>query len=190
MSPRGVEIERKFRLRVAPEADVLAEHGAVAKRIEQVYLRRDPAPAAPSGPSDAAHAADANHGVGRVRRTELADGSVSYRSNSKRRVGAFAFDEHEEAIGAAEWAAALERADPDRRPVRKTRHVVPHGAQSLEIDVFEEPAGLVVVEVELRSEDEAVELPAWLGEFREVTGDHRYFNASLARRDAEVPPFD
>jgi len=103
---------------------------------------------------------------------------------------AFAFDEREEAIGPVEWAAALERADPDRRPVRKTRHVVPHGAQSLEIDVFEEPAGLVVVEVELGSEDEAVELPAWLGEWREVTGDQRYFNASLARRGAEVPPFD
>jgi CYTH domain-containing protein len=190
MSPRGVEIERKFRLRAAPNPEVLAAHGAVAKRIEQVYLRRR-APTATAGePSDAAHPVDASDGVGRVRRTELADGSVSYRSNTKRRVGAFAFDEHEEAIGPAEWAAALERADPDRRPVRKIRHVVAHGAQSLEIDVFEEPSGLVVVEVELRSEDEAVELPAWLGEWREVTGDHRYFNASLARRGAEVPPFD
>jgi CYTH domain-containing protein len=190
MSPRGVEIERKFRLRAAPAPEVLAVHGAVAKRIEQVYLRRDRPAATTSGPSDATRPADANDGVGRVRRTELPDGSVSYRSNSKRRVGAFAFDEHEEAIGPSEWTAALERADPDRRPVRKTRHVVPHGAQELEIDVFEDPAGLVVVEVELRSEDEAVELPGWLGEWREVTGDHRYFNASLARRDAEVPPYD
>ena len=39
MSPRGIEIERKFRLRAAPDAQLLAAHGAVAKRIEQVYLR-------------------------------------------------------------------------------------------------------------------------------------------------------
>ncbi len=81
-------------------------------------------------------------------------------------------------------------ADPDRRPVRKTRYVVAHGPQTLEVDVFEQPCGLVVVEVELASEDEAVDLPAWLGEWREVTGDERYFNFALARRDAAVPPFD
>jgi CYTH domain-containing protein len=68
--------------------------------------------------------------------------------------------------------------------------VVAHGAQTLEIDVFEVPSGLVVVEVELASEDEPVELPPWLGEWREVTGDDRYLNVSLARRDAEVPPYD
>ena len=70
----------------------------------------------------------------------------------------------------AAWTAALERVDPGRRPVRKTRHVAPHGDQTLEIDVFEQPADLVVVEVELRDEAEPVELPAWLGEWREVTG--------------------
>lgn len=178
VSPRGIEIERKFRLRAAPPEPALAAHGASARRIEQVYLLL--------GPVGGTDAADAE----RVRRTELADGSVSYRRTAKRRVGAFAFDEREDAIDEAAWAAALARADPARRPIRKVRHVVAHGAQTLEIDVFEDPAGLVVVEVELASEDEPVDLPRWLGEWREVTGDPRYFNAALARRDAVVPPFD
>lgn len=179
MSPRGIEIERKFRLRSAPDAAVLAAHDAVIKRIEQVYLRLDPASTGPDAPEAA-----------RVRRTELANGEATYRRTTKRRVGAFSFDEVEDVITQAEWQAQLELADPDRRPVRKTRYVVAQGGQSLEIDVFEVPADLVVVEVELASEDEAVELPSWLGEWREVTGDPRYLNAMLARRDAEVPPFD
>lgn len=179
MSPRGIEIERKFRLRAAPQAGVLAAHRAVAKRIEQVYLRLDPADTGPDAPEAA-----------RVRRTELPSGEVTYRRTTKRRVGAFSFDEVEDVITAEAWTAALAHADPDRRPVRKTRYLVEHGRQTLEIDVFEVPAGLVVVEVELAGEDEAVELPAWLGEWREVTGDPRYLNVSLARLDAEVPPFD
>jgi CYTH domain-containing protein len=179
MSPRGVEIERKFRLRAAPDAAVLQAHDAVAKRIEQVYLRLDADAAGPDAPEAV-----------RVRRTELPSREVTYRRTSKRRVGAFSFDEVEDVISEADWLAGLEHADPDRRPVRKTRYVAPHGAQTLEIDVFEVPAGLVVLEVELGSEDEAVAPPAWLGEWREVTGDPRYLNAMLARRDAEVPPFD
>lgn len=167
MSPSGIEIERKFRLREAPAADVLAFHGAKARRIEQVYLA--------GGPD-----------VERIRRTETEEG-VSYRRTRKRRIGAYAFEEDEEPIDGAAWAESLRRADPARRAIRKTRHVVPHGDQRLEIDVFDEPPGLVVVEVELRHEDEPVTLPAWLGDWREVTGDARYFNASLARRDSEVP---
>jgi len=170
MSPKVIEIERKFRLREGPAADVLVAHAAFARRIEQVYLAGSP---------------DAE----RIRRTETAEG-VSYRRTRKRQVGAFAFEEDEEPIDGAAWVEGLGRADPARRTIRKTRHVVTHGEQELEIDVFDEPRGLVVVEVELRHEDEPVVLPAWLGDWREVTGDARYFNAALARLDAEVPPWE
>ncbi len=180
MSPSGLEIERKFRLRAAPGAATLAAHGAAARRIEQVYLAPEPSPSAGTGGPEAV----------RVRRIEFPDGSVAYRRTVKRRVGAFSFDEVEDPVTEADWTAALACADPDRRPIRKTRYVVGHGVQTLEIDVFDGPAALVVVEVELASEDETVALPAWLGEWREVTRDPRYLNISLARRDAEVPPFD
>ena len=39
------------------------------------------------------------------------------------------------------------------------------------------------------SDDEAVTLPDWLGEWREVTGDPAYLNVNLARRDGTVPPW-
>jgi adenylate cyclase len=163
----GIEIERKFLLRRAPAAGVLAEHGAVPRRLEQVYLA-DPPPGR------------------RVRRIEHADGRVEHRLTRKRRLRAFAFHEEEQRIDAAHYEALLLQADPERRPVRKIRHVVPHGHQVLEIDVFETPPGLVLVEVELAHDDEHVELPGWLGEWREVTGDPAYLNANLARPDAEV----
>jgi len=166
----GVEIERKFRLRAAPSARALAEHGAVPRRLEQVYLVEPP-----SGR--------------RIRRIEHADGRIEHRLTRKERLRAFAFHETEERIDAARYESLLLQADPERCPIRKVRHVVPHGAQALEIDVFESPPGLVLVEVELEHDDEVVELPAWLGEWREVTGDPSYLNANLARAGTRIAPW-
>ena len=62
--------------------------------------------------------------------------------------------------------------------VEKTRYRVTVGRLVWEIDVFAgDNAGLVVAEVELPSEATALILPDWVGE--EVTGDPRYYNASL-----------
>ncbi|WP_297110192.1 CYTH domain-containing protein [uncultured Devosia sp.] len=64
--------------------------------------------------------------------------------------------------------------------VEKVRHLVPHAGLTWEVDVFEGAhAGLVMAEVELEAEDQAVDLPDWAG--REVSHDDRYANASLAR---------
>lgn len=69
--------------------------------------------------------------------------------------------------------------------VLKTRHIVPFGGLTWEVDVFEgKLEGLVMAEVELESEDQHVALPPWAG--REVTADDRYYNSSLAR--AAGPP--
>ncbi|HEB97183.1 MAG TPA: CYTH domain-containing protein [Sedimenticola thiotaurini] len=66
-----------------------------------------------------------------------------------------------------------------RQPViDKTRYRVRHGGHVWELDVFEGAnRGLVIAEVELASEDEPFERPEWAGE--EVSGDPRYYNASL-----------
>jgi adenylate cyclase len=61
----------------------------------------------------------------------------------------------------------------------KTRFHVSHEGHIWEIDVYGgENSGLVIAEIELASEDVAVEPPAWLGD--EVTGDRRYYAARLA----------
>ncbi|MDW7710670.1 MAG: CYTH domain-containing protein [Deferrisomatales bacterium] len=64
--------------------------------------------------------------------------------------------------------------------IRKTRHELPHGGRTWEVDVYLPPLdGLVLVEVELGAADEAPEPPPWAGP--EVTEDPRYTNAALAR---------
>jgi adenylate cyclase len=64
--------------------------------------------------------------------------------------------------------------------VEKTRYFVPVGGKTWELDVFKgDNEGLVVAEIELGSEDETFELPAWAGE--EVTHDKRYGNSSLSQ---------
>ena len=63
--------------------------------------------------------------------------------------------------------------------IEKTRYLVAHGDREWEVDVFEgDNAGLVVAEIELGDEAEAVALPSWAGE--EVTDDVRYYNSNLA----------
>lgn len=63
--------------------------------------------------------------------------------------------------------------------VEKMRYVVRHGDLCWEIDVFEGAnAGLIVAEVELMHEEQAIELPEWVG--AEVTHDPRYLNSHLA----------
>lgn len=65
--------------------------------------------------------------------------------------------------------------------IEKIRYRVPYGGLVWEIDEFSgDNAGLVVAEVELEAEDQAIALPPWVG--REVTSDPRYANSSLVAR--------
>lgn len=86
--------------------------------------------------------------------------------------------EFEYAIPPAEGSELLEKLGRGHL-VEKSRHLVPHAGHTWEVDVFTgENAGLVVAEVELAAEDEAVEIPEWA--VAEVTGDHRYANSWLS----------
>jgi CYTH domain-containing protein len=62
--------------------------------------------------------------------------------------------------------------------IEKTRYVVEYGGKRWEVDEFHGVnKGLVLAEIELSREDEAVDLPPWIG--KEVSRDSRYFNAYL-----------
>lgn len=63
--------------------------------------------------------------------------------------------------------------------IDKTRHIVPYGGHTWEVDVFHgENSGLVMAEIELSSPHEEFETPEWVG--TEVTGDVRYYNAYIS----------
>ena len=64
--------------------------------------------------------------------------------------------------------------------IEKERFIVSMGKLKWEIDIFEgDNEGLRIAEVELEDENQAVEIPDWIGE--EVTFDNRYFNSSLVK---------
>jgi len=63
--------------------------------------------------------------------------------------------------------------------IDKVRYEIPFGNHLYEVDVFEgDNKGLIIAEIELEDENESFEKPNWLG--AEVTGDDRYYNASLS----------
>jgi adenylate cyclase len=147
----GTEIERKFLM--ASEA---WRGLASGERFQQGYLSTDPARTV------------------RVRLT----GSQARLTIKGRTVGA-SRPEFEYDIPEDDARQLLALCLPPL--IDKTRYRIPHGEHIWEVDEFHGVnAGLVIAEVELEDEAEAVALPEWIGE--EVTGQRDYYNANLISR--------
>jgi len=60
----------------------------------------------------------------------------------------------------------------------KTRYKLNHNSKVWEVDEFTgENDGLVVAEIELKTEGEQFDIPGWID--REVTGEEKYYNSNL-----------
>ncbi len=87
-----------------------------------------------------------------------------------------------------EWEYAIPLADANElldqlceQPIiEKYRRRIPFAGNTWEVDEFlGANQGLMFAEIELGSEDQRFDKPAWIG--AEVTDDARYFNSSLMR---------
>jgi len=150
----NLEIERKFL--VHPAAWAKARAGVAGSLLRQGYLSSHPE---------------------RIVRVRI-DGNSAVVTIKGRTVG----------LTRAEWeypvppadAAAMLDALCEKPLIEKTRYRIPHAGMTWEVDEFHgENAGLVVAEIELESEDQAFDKPAWVAD--EVTDDPRYLNANLLR---------
>jgi len=64
--------------------------------------------------------------------------------------------------------------------IEKYRYRIPWEDHLWEVDEFlGDNQGLILAEVELKQETEAIAIPDWIGQ--EVTGDRRYYNVNLAQ---------
>ncbi len=64
--------------------------------------------------------------------------------------------------------------------IEKIRFIVKENNKIWEIDVFDgENKGLIVAEVELENENDAIQLPNWIG--KEVTQEPKYYNSNLVK---------
>jgi adenylate cyclase len=114
--------------------------------------------------------------VGRTVRVRIA-GNTGYLT-IKGATNKFSRPEFEYPIPSTDAEELLEMCD--RPLIEKIRYRVPNGSLTWEIDeFFGENQGLIVAEIELKSAEQQVELPEWIGE--EVTHDPRYYNANLAK---------
>ena len=87
--------------------------------------------------------------------------------------------EFEKEITLEEANELMKICEPGR--IDKTRYLVKSGSHTFEVDEFYgENEGLVIAEVELKSEDEAFKKPDFIG--KEVTGDRRYYNGHLTKK--------
>lgn len=160
-----LEIERKFLIRY-PDRNLLRQYpGSRPVDIVQTYLLSE-------------------QGVSRRVRAWTENGSTVYIRTSKRSLTDRTRIEQEDQISREEYEALLRQADPGRRPLQKQRWCIPYESHILEIDLYPFWSDQAVLEVELQSEEEEFLLPPELEVLREVTGDPRYLNSSLAR---EIP---
>jgi adenylate cyclase len=146
------EIERKFLVK-----DTIFKAMAVkSMHIRQAYLSRNP---------------------GATVRVRLRD-DEAYLTIKGRTIGATR-DEWEYAIPVDDAQSMIDRL-ADGTVIDKTRYIVPFGGMMWEVDEFHGAhSGLVVAEIELTSENQAIDLPPFIE--REVTGDSRYYNSNLAK---------
>lgn len=109
---------------------------------------------------------------------------TKYFHTIKKRLTMMSADESEREINEGEYRELLKKRDPEKRTIRKTRHVIPYRGHMLEIDVFEFWKKTAMLEIELQSEDEKYELPDFIKVLRDVSEDKRYKNNHMAK---EIP---
>lgn len=162
MADCPIEIERKY-LIAYPDTGLLRRmNGVRIWDITQTYLTSDAGVTA------------------RVRRIAEED-TVRFVYTAKRRISDLSAFEEERDLTYAEYETCLLRADPDRTPVRKTRYKIPCGEFVWEIDVYPFWSDRAILEIELPEEETEAPIPPFVTVLRDVSGDKRYKNASLAK---------
>ena len=149
-----IEIERKFLV----TSHVFREEAYQKSRIIQGFLNRDPE---------------------RTVRVRLKDdkGMLTVKGLSSN-----------DGLSRFEWEKEISKNDAkallefcENGVIDKVRHEIKVGNHIFEVDeFFGDNEGLVIVEVELQTEDETFTKPDWLGE--EVTGQIKYYNSQLSKQ--------
>ena len=158
------EIERKYLIRY-PDTEKLREMpGCEIWAITQIYLK------------------DGENGQTRRVRKLRVNGEWKYYRTFKQHLSSLSCIEDEAEISAGEYEAYGRERDLRRLPILKTRYRVPYAGHVLEFDVYPFWQDRAILEIELQSEAEEVEIPADVQIIRDVTGEKAYKNKQLALR--------
>lgn len=164
MNQAGIEIERKYLIRMPDEGQLAAMPGCEIWDIVQTYLT------------------DGKDMSTRRVRSIQTGAKVQYVHTVKHRKTNMTHDEWEVEVSREEYDRLLQDANPALRSIHKRRYRIPFEGQLLEIDVYSFWHDRATLEIELKSEDQQVILPEWLSIVRELTDDPAYKNRCLAAR--------
>ena len=160
--PEPYEIERKFLIEY-PDVKAL-ESNPNCKRVEiiQTYLT------SPEGEET------------RVRQRGE-NGNFIYFKTTQKKVDDVKRVEIESRLSKDEYLSLLMEADPQKRPIRKTRYCLTYGTHYFEIDIYPFWHDKAIMEIELSDENDEVKFPEFIKIIKEVTDDESYKNSSLAK---------
>ena len=161
--PEPFEIERKYLIEY-PDLEWL-ESIPNCQRVEiiQTYLKSE------------------NDEEVRVRQRGY-DGHYIYFQTTKRKVSDIRRVEIERRLSESEYIRLLMNADTTKRQIRKDRYCLTYKNQYFEIDVYPFWNDRAIAEIELSDENAEIVFPEQIKVIREVTGDARYRNSTMASK--------
>ena len=161
--PEPYEIERKFLIEM-PNIDYLESLPNCQKvQIVQTYLKSD------------------NGEEVRIRQRGV-DGSYTYSKTKKISLSSIKRIEIESRLTQDEYIKELIHADPTRGQIIKDRYCLTYNNQYFEIDIYPFWKDQAIVEIELSSENQKIDIPKFLNIIEEVTDKEEYQNASIAKQ--------
>lgn len=109
------------------------------------------------------------------------NGHFSYYYTKKRIISDTNRIEIERKISNDEYVRYLTEIDPSRSPVVKKRLCFVYMGQYFELDLFDFCDDMALMEIELTNEEDRVTLPPFIKVIKEVTGDTKYANHTIAK---------
>ena len=161
--PTPKEIERKFLIE-KPSEKTIQSLGCVSKsNIIQTYLTSK------------------NNTERRVRQRGSKKDGFTFYYTEKTDIGPGERDEVEDKITPSEYISYLSEADTNLHQISKERYCFIFKNQYFEMDLYPFSDKYAILEIELNSINDIIELPTTLNIIKEVTNDSQYRNSSLAK---------
>lgn len=161
--PEPYEIERKFLIYYPNIKELESMPNCTKVDITQTYLK-------------------SVDGVERRVRARGIDGNYLYYLTEKRKISGIKRVEVERKLTQDEYLQLLMEADTSLHSIHKTRYCLSENNQYFEIDIYPEWSNQAIMEIELNSEDQHIEVPEFIGIVKEVTDDDSYKNYSMAKK--------
>ena len=166
--PEPLEIERKFLVEYCDPSKFSVP--AETFQISQTYLKPN------------------REGVCPRIRSVHQGSSAMFFETKKTFISAKKCREEERELSLDEYLDLLYDNDPKLCTIEKRRTYFIYNKQCFELDLFEQPYNnLALMEVELLSENDPIDLPPFIKIIREVTDDMRYKNGALAGLSLGTP---